>query len=256
MDVIGVGFGRTGTTTLKQALEILGLGPTYHTREIFQDPDRLAHWEAALAGDRDWDRVFEGYRSTVDWPGAAFWAELVEYYPDAKVILTVRDPRRWHRSSMRTIFLVYRRDLPSRLLVRLIRVPLRFADRRLRSFNETYDGIFRRHFADGPIHDEDYAVEVFEKHLAAVREAVPAERLLVYRVEEGWPTLCKFLGIGIPVRTFPHANDQWDFQRRSGGFVMKGMRRMIGRAARGLSPGGSGRTIREAPDAPGADLTR
>lgn len=256
MDVIGVGFGRTGTASLKQALEILGYGPTYHTREIFRNPDRMADWEAAVAGrEMTWDDVFAGYRSTVDWPAAAFWRDLVVTYPEAKVILTVRDPRSWHRSAMKTIFLVYRTDRPSRFLLTLIRVPLRFADARLRNFNEVFDKVFRRHFGDGAINDENYAVEVFERHVQEVIDTVGADRLLVYRVEEGWPTLCKFLGIGIPIRAFPHNNDLQDFQRKSGGFVLRGLARMVAEPVRALGRRW-GRRSRGAGSAERAELVR
>ncbi len=228
MEVIGVGFGRTGTASLREALDILGLGPTYHTKEILKDPARLADWQAAVAGaGPDWEKVFAGYRSTVDWPGAAFWRELVEHYPEAKVILTVRDPAQWHRSCMRTIFMAYRQDRLSRLLVTVMQLPLRALDRRFGAFNDVFDGVFRRHFGVGPVLDEKYAVEVFEKHVREVQECVPAERLLVYRVSEGWPALCKFVGVGVPIVAFPHDNDQDAFQRESRLYVTRGLARMV-----------------------------
>ncbi|MDW3847619.1 sulfotransferase family protein [Micromonospora sp. BRA006-A] len=250
MEVIGVGFGRTGTASLREALNILGMGPTYHTKEILKDPARLADWQAAVDGaDVDWDQVFAGYRSTVDWPGAAFWRELVERYPEAKVILTVRDPVQWHRSCMRTIFMAYRQDLFSRLLVPAMQLPLRALDRRFGAFNEIFDGVFRRHFGDGPIQDEKYAVEVFDKHVRDVQECVPAERLLVYRVSEGWPTLCKFLGVGVPIVAFPHDNDQDAFQRDSRLFVTRGLARMVtGPVRRAV---GRFRRAQDAPEAAG-----
>jgi hypothetical protein len=243
MEVIGVGFGRTGTASLKKALEILGFGPTYHTREIFRAPRRLADWDAAVSGaEMDWDKVFDGYRSTVDWPAAAFWRELIEKYPEARVILTVREPRAWHKSCMRTIFMVYRRDLPSRIAVGLMRIPLMMANRQLRNFNPVFDGVFRRHFGSGPIDDEDYAVEVFDRHVREVKETVPADRLLVYRVEEGWPPLCKFLGVGVTFEPFPHDNDQRAFDKTVKGFVAQGLGRLAtepfraaGRLLRGRS---------------------
>lgn len=228
MEVIGVGFGRTGTATLKQALEILGFGPTYHTREIFRDPSRLADWEQAVAGKPvDWDRIFDGYRSVVDWPAAAFWRELVARYPDARVILTVRDPREWHRSCMRTIFLNYRTGPLSRAGMAVLRLPLKFADRRLRNFNAVFDSVFRRHFGDGPIADEDYAVEIFERHVQEVIATVPADRLLVYRVQEGWPRLCDFLGVGVTFKPYPHDNDQKSFYRTVRRFVSRGAGRVV-----------------------------
>src|SRR5215212_7838314 len=106
LEVIGAGFGRTGTMSLKVALEQLGYGPCYHMVELFEHPDHVERWEAAVRGEEpvDWEEVFAGYRATVDWPGAAFYKELSERYPEAKVILTVRDPDRWYESARNTIF--------------------------------------------------------------------------------------------------------------------------------------------------------
>lgn len=230
MEVIGVGFGRTGTTSLKQALDILGFGPTYHTREIFKDPSRLASWADATArGTADWDVIFDGYHSTVDWPAAAFWRELVDYYPEAKVILTVRDPLAWQRSCMRTIFMGYRKDLVTRAMLPLMRIPLRLGDQRLRDFRQVYDLIYRRHFDPNLMHDQEYAVAAFSRHIEEVKEYVPGERLLVYELDEGWPKLCKFLGVGVTFKAFPHANDQESFDRTVKGHVKKGVRQMAKR---------------------------
>jgi hypothetical protein len=105
LEVIGVGYGRTGTLSLKTALERLGFGPCYHAVELMRHPEHQARWEAAFHGNLQWAEVFAGYRSTVDFPGTAFWRELVDAYPEAKVILTVRDPQEWY-ASMRETFLV------------------------------------------------------------------------------------------------------------------------------------------------------
>ena len=108
MHVIGVGVGRTGTLSLKAALDRLGFGPCFHMRNVLDYPERLPLWEAAAAGSAvDWDEVFAGYESSVDWPGAAFWRELTAYYSDAKVILTVRDPERWYDSVRETIYQLF-----------------------------------------------------------------------------------------------------------------------------------------------------
>src|SRR5919199_3150253 len=105
LEVIGAGFGRTGTMSLKVALEELGFGPCYHMTEVFANPKHVKFWEAAARGEPvDWEELFRGYRSSVDWPGAAFYEELMERYPDAKVILTVRDPDRWYESALNTIY--------------------------------------------------------------------------------------------------------------------------------------------------------
>jgi hypothetical protein len=228
VEVIGAGLGRTGTTSLKKALEILGFGPTYHTREIFREPERLADWEAAVRGRvDDWDRVFKGYRSTVDWPAAAFWRELVDHYPQARVILTTRDPHEWYTSCARTIFISYRPGPHWTVLRALMRIPLMAADKRLRNFRHVFDGVFRRHFGDRPISSRTAAVEVFEEHLDAVRAGVPDARLLEYRVSQGWEPLCAFLGVPVPDQPFPYENDRKTWQRYTRSQVFRGMRRLV-----------------------------
>jgi hypothetical protein len=105
LEVIGAGFGRTGTMSLKVALEELGFGPCYHMREVFEHPEHIELWGAAIQGKPvDWEQIFGNYRATVDWPGCTFYNELLERNPDAKVILTVRDPQRWYESAYNTIY--------------------------------------------------------------------------------------------------------------------------------------------------------
>ncbi|MEU3654418.1 sulfotransferase family protein [Streptomyces sp. NPDC032161] len=243
MDIIGAGLGRTGTTSLQQALDILGFGPVYHTKEIFRDPRRLADWESVVnGGPQDWSRIFDGYRSTVDWPGAAFWKELSEYYPQARVILTVRNPQTWYASCRNTIFISYRRGIVWRILLPLLRIPLLAADKRLRNFRQVFDALFRRHFGSRPIGDRDTAVAVFQEHVERVRKDVPAERLLEYQVTQGWEPLCAFLGVPVPDAPFPHENDRGAWKRFTRSHVLRGLRKIAARpfrgpASRGRSPG-------------------
>ena len=113
LEVIGAGFGRTGTMSLKVALEDLGYGPCYHMIELFEHPNHVERWEVAVRGEPvDWEEMFAGYRATVDWPGAAFFKELSERYLEAKVILTVRDPERWYESARDTIFNLRGTEIP------------------------------------------------------------------------------------------------------------------------------------------------
>lgn len=197
LDVIGAGFGRTGTASLKAALEHLGFGPTYHMFEVLAKPTRMADWARALDGEPvDWQQVFHGYPSTVDWPGVAFWQELCAACPDAKVILTVRDPQRWYDSVYNTIYQLaqseegFDNDLEgdSYLLPTIRRM--------------IWDGTF-----DGRFEEREHAIEVFERHNQQVRDTVSAERLLVYQVGQGWEPLCEFLGVDVPEEAFPHVND-------------------------------------------------
>jgi hypothetical protein len=211
LHVIGVGFGRTGTASLKVALEQLGFGPCYHMIELVEHPERVDEWIAAADGRADWDRVFAGYRSTVDWPGAAFWRGLVGAYPEAKVILTVRDPERWYDSASSTIF--RRMRPPASPAARLVgRLMLRSnpAMRRLGVIPRRliWEGVF-----DGRFDDRAYAIEVFERHTREVRELVPPERLLTYEVSAGWGPLCDFLGVPVPATPFPRLNDAESFRR-------------------------------------------
>ncbi|OLT24287.1 hypothetical protein BJF83_07455 [Nocardiopsis sp. CNR-923] len=200
MHVIGVGFGRTGTLSLKVALEELGLGPCYHMREAIASPDHKRLWlEAAQGGPVDWDRLLGGYRSTVDWPGCYFWRELVEAYPEARVVLTVRDPERWYSSTRETIY---------RLSTWVARVAAPFFPT-ARGMAAMTDAIIWNGTFGGRFTDREHAIGVFERHIREVRAHVPADRLLVYDVREGWEPLCRFLGVEAPRdRPFPHVNDR------------------------------------------------
>jgi hypothetical protein len=201
MKVIGAGFGRTGTMSLKVALEQLGYGPCYHMVELFEHPNHVERWEAAVRGEPvDWEQMFAGYRATVDWPGAAFYKELVEVYPEAKVLLSVRDPERWYESTKNTIYATMN---PSSEMIAAVGPAPRLNNELIwkRTFGENFE-------------DRQYAIGVFERHNEEVKRHVPAERLLVYKVKEGWEPLCEFLGVEAPKsKTFPHLNDTDSFQR-------------------------------------------
>src|ERR1700736_5602086 len=103
---VGAGVGRTGTESLKVALERLLGGPCYHMLELLAHPERFRFWAEAGRGEMpDWNEVFDGYRAAVDWPAAAYWPELSEMYPDALVLLSTRASAEvWYRSASQTIF--------------------------------------------------------------------------------------------------------------------------------------------------------
>lgn len=209
LDVIGAGFPRTGTSSMKAALERLGFGPCYHMFEILTDPAQVDRWLPVTSGEPvDWDRVFDGYRSAQDWPASHFWREQAAAYPDAKVILTVRDPHRWYVSMQGLIANGPGRMLPPDLPGNAATVFESMA--RLRP---VMDLIGRATFGDdwgfgNDLPDEDVAVEVFNRHVATVKESLPADRLLVFDVREGWEPLCRFLGVDVPDgEPFPHLND-------------------------------------------------
>ena len=206
LKVIGAGLGRTGTLSLKAALEQLGFTRCYHMTDVLAHLEHAAVWDAAARGESvDWEALFQGYQATVDWPGCNFYEQFIERYPDAKVILTVRDPERWYESARQTIYYV-RHAFPSwtRLLIPRMRRFIRMLDRLI------WDGMFHDRFEDKP-----FAIDVFNRFNGQVRRTVPAERLLVYEVQQGWGPLCAFLGVPVPEgKPFPHLNDTVEFRSR------------------------------------------
>jgi len=193
--VIGAGFGRTGTSSLKRALEILGFGRCYHFTEMLRYR-HVRRWLQIARGERaDWDRIFDGFSATTDWPASAYYKELFEHYPQARVILTVRDREVWHKSLCSTLL-----PLRSALTPWL---PGAAAICAL-----TDEVIWDRTFG-GKAHERAHAIGVFDNHCEEVRKAIPADRLLVFDVSEGWEPLCTFLGVaqphGVP---FPRINDR------------------------------------------------
>jgi hypothetical protein len=223
MRVVGAGFGRTGTTSLKAALEELGFGPGYSLNEVFANPEHVEVWEAARhrnAGEKvDWERFLAGYAVAVDWPACSFYEELMQAFPGAYVILTVRDPAPWYESTRSTIYGLRRLrsgPLPVRaafalagLFVPGVTGTVRLADHLV--WEDTFEGRFE---------DRTYAMEVFERHNEAVRRRVPPERLLVFDAREGWAPLCDFLGVEVPDKPFPRLNEARKMRRRLLGLVV------------------------------------
>jgi Sulfotransferase domain len=208
--VIGAGIGRTGTMSLKVALERLGLGPCFHGRHVLDHRDRLPLWMAAASGGAvDVAGLFAGYQSTMDWPGAAFWRELVAAFPEAKVILTERDPDSWYESVARTIYPMFGSRTDPRAARARAAVPGLDV---MTDFTRLL--IWDGPFFGGRFEDRDHAIAVFEAHNAAVRAEVPAERLLVCEAGVGWPTLCGFLDLPVPDEPYPHLNDPDGFWGR------------------------------------------
>jgi hypothetical protein len=217
--VIGAGFGRTGTLSLREALVRLGFGPCDHMLENFEHPERFALWREALQRKRrgepiDWRPLLGGYRAVVDWPGAYFWRELIAAHPDARVILTVRDPERWYESSLATIFGLRARadeSLLARATMRLLGVVMPA----MRQGFETVDAIIWEGTFGGRFADREHALRVFAGHARDVEATVPADRLLVFDVKQGWEPLCEFLGVPVPEgEPFPHVNDAESFRTR------------------------------------------
>lgn len=192
LEVIGAGFGRTGTETLKTALEQLGFAPCYHMFTLIEKheehEEHVPIWENAYTGGKniDWDFLYQGYRAAVDFPTSVFAEQLATKYQKAKVILTVRDPEQWFASASTTIF-------PA-------------AKERRGDKPNVIDMLFQ-----GRQFEKDHAISVFNSHIRRIKEVIPPERLLVYHVKEGWEPLCRFLNVEIPDNVFPHRNAQADF---------------------------------------------
>ena len=191
LSVIGAGFGRTGTESMKLALEMLGLGPCHHMKEVLSSSQQIALWRSVAKGDLpEWEEAFAGYNSAVDWPAAYFWRELSEYYPDAKILLTTRSSESWYASMATTIFKTLKASTdPSSIGLRLIG-----------------EGLF-----GGRLDDRDHAIAVYEENIAEVQGAFTQDRLLTYNLGDGWETLCQFLGKPVPDFPYPRSNSAQEF---------------------------------------------
>ena len=208
LKIIGSGFGRTGTASMKLALETLDFGPCHHMEEVIANPAQVPHWQAVAAGRPvDWDVVFAGYRSQVDWPGAHVWRELAAAYPDAKVIHTVRPEENWWKSFSATIgtLLSGYRDLPAPPHVKAI-------------MEAAYEMICVQTM--GGSVDRESALAAYRRRTEEVRAVIAPERLLVFDVAQGWEPLCRFLGVPVPAVPFPRVNSTEEFWE-----VVKGNRR-------------------------------
>ena len=200
LQVIGAGLGRTGTLTLKSALERLGFGPCHHMLEVFANPCQVPLWNKAALGEPfDWDDIYGPYKATVDWPGAHFWSELAERYPQAKVILSKRDPQRWYESMSETIL----KSMAMRGLTEPGEVP---EDHPMR-----FGGIIIAQKTFGRDFGRENVIAAFERHNAAVRGHIAPDRLLEFEAAQGWEPLCTFLGVPVPDEEFPRTNSREEF---------------------------------------------
>ena len=196
LKVIGAGFGRTGTGSLKAALEELGIGKCYHMSEVVKNFGHMRKWVDIIENSNaDWADLFEGYQAAVDWPAAVYYKALMVAYPDAKVILTVRDPERWHESVMNTI---YQLSTKFSRFVRFIPPLNRFFKALEKAL---WVGTFNNRLVE-----KAYAVEVFKDHIEEVKRTVPVDRLLIFESGQGWEPLCEFLDLPIPDTPYPHVN--------------------------------------------------
>lgn len=210
MKLIGAGLPRTATMTQKIALEVLGLAPCYHMANVMGDLDTVPRWLEAFLGNDDWDDIFGGYRATVDWPGAFFYKELMEAYPDAKVLLSVRSGESWERSMGDTIWGIFYGDI----LVHDLSTAWGRVDRRWANYITFCKAMWEK---SGLLAGEfegtgtGRMAEAMDRYNQEVQRSVPAERLLVWSPADGWAPLCEFLEVPVPGVPLPHVNDTKGF---------------------------------------------
>lgn len=212
LKVIGAGWGRTGTESLKIALEQLGFDKCYHGFNLFNDGRKLKYWkELHAAGTTDFETLFSGFQAAVDFPSAYYYRELMRQYPEAKVILTVRDASKWYESAANTIF----KDpdpikfpilkFLGRLSTKLSYIPQIYYHIQTFLFKEAFQG---------KKDDKEAMITLFNEWIEDVKRTVPAEKLLVYDIQQGWEPLCDFLNVPVPSTPFPKTNMKGGFQKR------------------------------------------
>jgi hypothetical protein len=181
---------------MKLALERLGLGPCHHMSEVMAHPAQKVTWRSIAQGNTpDWEEAFAGYQSCLDWPSAHYWRQLSNYYPSAKILLTVRDAASWYESMVDTIFRVLNRSTdPESVGLALIASKV---------------------FA-GKTDDRQHVIETFERNTAEVQAAFGEDRLLVFAIGDGWEPLCRFLGKPVPDVPFPRSNSRAEFNSIAG----------------------------------------
>ncbi len=214
MRVLGVGFGRTATMSLKAALEQLGVGPCFHMIELITGENRerdLAHWTRVANGEQvDWHEVFHGWQATVDWPACSSWRELIEVFPDARVLLNVRDFDGFYESAIHTIRAIWEagdaggvapdasRPVPPPALREVIGKVI-------------WEGDFQGRFAD-----RDWVRQMYERRIQTIKETVRSDRLTVWNIGDGWEPLAAMLGVAVPAQEFPHLHDTDEFRAAFG----------------------------------------
>jgi hypothetical protein len=198
LKIIGAGFGRTGTLSIRYALEELGYKPCYHMKVALTRPWHIPFWLRAIDGKEvNWKRFFRKYQATIDWPACEFYKELMEEYPEAKVILNVRDPEEWYDSSYKTIY----------------RIQSYFPWWFPKIFVKMQEKLIWQGRFEGKFEDREFAIDNFIRHIEEVKKHVPEGKLLVYNVRDGWGPLCHFLQVEEPHKPFPHHHEQKEYLR-------------------------------------------
>ena len=200
IQVLGTGFGRTGTYSLKLALEQLGFGPCHHMIELARKPSEISHWQSALSGQANWQNVFQNYQSAVDWPAALFCESLLNIYPTIKFIHTTRDPESWYKSASHSIF--YALEFATATM----------CDKKLPDWVKiARQAVLVEHF-QGKHRHKEFCIDKFIKHEQWVKQTIPKEQLLIFDLTQGWKPLCEFLEVDQPEKVaFPHDNASSEF---------------------------------------------
>jgi len=221
LKVIGANFGRTATMSLKQGLEILGFEKCYHMSEVVVHPEHVKLWLEAWQGKNIWATLFADYQAAVDWPAAAFWPQLMHVYPEAKIVLSIRDADEWFESARKTIF----QSMDSNLLAKneefraRVEILKNQSQQDLQKLNLLHriemlkeiivDGTF-----DGDLWDKDKCIKIYKDNIEKCRSEVPLDRLIEFDPSLGWEPLCRGLDRTIPQKPYPHVNKAEEFLHR------------------------------------------
>ena len=212
--VIGVGGPRTGTASLKVALEILGFGKCYHMEWLFNHQEQIKYWHELFdTGTTDFDTLFDGFSSTVDFPGYMNYKPLLEKYPDAKLILSERDPEDWYDSAINTVYAV----TPQTFGQKLGMMKKMIFSSRFRKISKSFmlvekylwNGKYR-----GKFKNKKLTLKIYNDFNEEVKKYVPSDQLLIYNISDDWEPLCKFLNVKVPDEEFPYKNKRKDFREQ------------------------------------------
>lgn len=209
--IIGAGLPRTGTNTLRESLELLGFCKTYHMKQLLVNPENLHYWTTLKStGTTNWEELYNGYQATVDFPCYPWYKEHMKQYPDAKVILTTRPFEKWYQSFYSTIW--HTQNPPEEQKPEMMKKVA--SDPRLQSVMKVMgfakQAMNEDHF-QGRFLDKEFMENLFNEHHEEVKNYVPANKLLVFNVSEGWEPLCEFLDVKVPTEPLPHTNKREDF---------------------------------------------
>ena len=201
LKIIGASFGRTASLSLKKALEILGYTNCYHMSEVVTKPEHSELWLRAWKREFIWDDIFDGYQAAVDWPVAAFWPQLMEAYPEAKIILSTREPEAWYESAKNTIFKSMDEGINSK--------NQEIRKRILMAKEIIVDGTF-----NGKLNDKKHCIKIYNENIARCKKEVDSDRLITFNPKDGWDSLCKQLACPIPNVDYPFINTTKEFEAR------------------------------------------